>query len=82
MNTKKKKRIGMTHVECAAIDCKYNNDCVCTKKEINLSNHQMHTVHEGVQNLWRCKCFEKSEEAKNIEQMCKELWEGRELPTA
>lgn len=71
----------MTKVSCAAIECKYNNDCVCSKKEINLSNHQMHTVYEGVQNLWRCKQFEKSDEARRIEKMWKELLKGRELPT-
>ena len=76
MNTKKEKRMGITHVECAAIECKYNHDCVCTKKSINLSNHLMHTVHEGVQNLWRCKCYEKSEEAKRIEQQWKEILSG------
>ena len=43
--------MGTTHVECATIDCKYNNDCVCVKKEINLSDHLIHTMYEGVQNL-------------------------------
>lgn len=81
MNTKKEKRMGMTRVECAAIECKYNNDCICTRESINLSNHQMHTVYEGVQNLWRCKQFEKSDEARRIEKMWKELLESRELPT-
>ena len=76
----------MTKVLCAAIDCKYNryydtDGSVCKKEEINLSNHQMHTVHEGIQNLWRCKCYEKSDEAKRIEQMWKELLKDRELPT-
>lgn len=71
----------MTKVSCATIDCKYNNDCVCAKKEINLSDHLIHTMYEGVQNFWRCKCYEKSEEAKRIEQMWKELLKGRELPT-
>ena len=71
----------MTKVSCAAIECKYNNDCVCTKKEINLSNHLIHTTYEGVKDFWLCKCFEKSEEAKRIEQMWKELLKGRELPT-
>lgn len=81
MNTKKEKRMGTTHVECATIECKYNHDCVCTKKSINLSNHLIHTMYEGVQGFWRCKDFEKSEEAKRIEQMWKELLKGRELPT-
>ena len=71
----------MTKVLCATIDCKYNNDYVCAKKEINLSDHLIHTMYEGVQNLWRCKQFEKSDEARRIEKMWKELLESRELPT-
>lgn len=67
----------MNRVLCGTIECRYNADNICTAETINLSNHQMHTVYEGVQNLWRCKQFEKSDEARRIEQMWKELLKCR-----
>lgn len=55
-------------VICASVDCKHIDseaNC-CRLKEIKLSEHYMHTVHEGLQHFWRCKQYEMSEESQRI----------------
>lgn len=60
----------MSKITCAAIDCKYIDDMNCCRlKEISLSEHYIHTVHEGLQHFWRCKMYEKSEQTKRLERM-------------
>ena len=57
-----------TKIWCAAIDCAYHrDDNRCTAKEINLSDHSIMTVHDGRQRFQRCKAFQKSEEAAEME---------------
>ena len=46
----------MSEITCAAIDCEHIDDMNCCRlKEISLSEHYIHTVHEGLQHFWRCK---------------------------
>ena len=68
----------MTDVVCASLDCKYNDENhFCTMDEISLSDHFIHTVWDGVQHLWRCKCYEESDVAKQIKELLMEaLREG------
>ena len=65
----------MAKVVCASIECRYNDENnFCTRDEIILSDHSLHTVWEGVQHLWRCKCYEESDEAKRIKELWKEYF--------
>lgn len=60
----------MSEITCAAIDCEHIDDMNCCRlKEIKLSEHYVHTVHEGLQHFWTCKMYEKSEETKRLERM-------------
>ena len=60
----------MSEVLCAAIDCKHIADYNCCRlNEISLSEHYIHTVHEGLQHFWTCNMYEKSEQTKRLEQM-------------
>ena len=59
----------MGKVVCAAIECKYNEDNVCTKEEINLSSGNIATVHQGRQDVWWCRMFELSDFAKKINEL-------------
>ena len=57
----------MPIVYCAAIECKHHDDNNrCRAKTINLSEALLHTVWNGVQQVWKCKQFELSDEAKRI----------------
>ena len=53
----------MTKVVCATCDCKYCDDnSVCTKDEINLSECFIQTVNEGQQTFNKCKSFEERDD--------------------
>lgn len=59
----------MNGLRCTAIDCKYNGTRYrCTAKNVLLSESYVMTMHEGHQHFWRCKQYEQSERAKEIEQ--------------
>lgn len=57
----------MAIVNCAAIECKHNKYTVCGAERIDLNESRVHTVHNGVEQFWRCKQFELSDEAKQIQ---------------
>lgn len=60
----------MTKVICAAEDCEYcSNDHICGLKELKLADCYYQTVYEGRQHFWRCKQYQKSKKAKQIEKM-------------
>ena len=56
----------MPTVYCASIECKRNNKNKCTAKVLTLNESHLHTVWNGVEQVWRCKQFEMSEEAKRM----------------
>ena len=59
----------MPKVICASYECKYNtDDNTCIYDEVYLNDLSIMTVYEGRQHLWRCKQYEKSEEAKRMEE--------------
>ena len=63
----------MNGLRCAAIDCKYNTDKYrCSAQNVVLSEFYVMTVHEGYQHFWRCKQYEQSERAKEIEEQMDE----------
>ena len=67
----------MTKVVCAYADCKYNSDThVCKCKTLNLSEWNVATVNMGRKEFWECKQYEKSEDAKALEDMFKDLMEN------
>jgi hypothetical protein len=63
----------MTEVTCAACECKYNDNGICVADEINLSQGNIVTVHEGRQDVWWCKMFEMSDYAKEIHELLKKV---------
>lgn len=66
----------MSKVICAAVECKYNKNSICKAKEINLSAGNIATVHEGRQDIWRCKMYELSEFSKKVIEFLKEHEKG------
>lgn len=68
-----------TVVICAAIDCKYHNDNnVCLAKRILLNFSSVMTVWNGRQEFLKCRTFEKSSEAQDIEDAIRKYLEERE----
>lgn len=64
----------MTKITCACFDCKHcSPNAECTAKEIKLTFGNIATVWEGRQDVWWCKSFEMSEEAKETYQRIN-LW--------
>lgn len=56
-------------VICASVDCEHIDDENCCRlRKIELSEHYMHTVNEGLQHFWRCKQYEQSAESKRLEE--------------
>jgi hypothetical protein len=66
----------MSKVICAAVECKYNKNSICKAKQINLTAGNIATVHEGRQDMWRCKMYELSEFAKKVDKFLKECEQG------
>lgn len=59
----------MPKIFCAAIDCEFNgDDGKCHAKEIALSDHSIMTLWEGRQRFQKCKTYQKSREATEMEQ--------------
>lgn len=68
----------MPKITCTCFDCKFCNDeSKCTAEEIKLKSGNIATVWEGRQDVWWCKSFEMSDEAKAIHEKVKEYFEGR-----
>ena len=68
----------MTTIYCAAVDCKYNKTRydgaqLCSADHISLTDSYYHTVNEGYKHFNICKKYEKSKEAKRIEELFKEV---------
>lgn len=59
----------MPRIKCATVECKYNNEAShCTYKgELLLNDCFVSTVHDGRQHYHRCKMYEKSEWAQELE---------------
>ena len=63
-------------VICAAEDCEFNSDDhICTASSINLSEHYVHTVHDGFQRFNRCRTYEQSGESKRIDELIMKYFE-------
>ena len=65
----------MPKVICAAIDCEFNVDGKCHAKTICLSANSVMTMWEGRQEFNKCKTFQKSQQAKQIEEQIKPFLE-------
>lgn len=66
----------MPVVKCAAIECKYNKNSVCKAEKISLSSGRVHTVWNGVEDVWRCRRFELSEDAKRVKELLAKIIGG------
>lgn len=66
----------MPKVYCAAGMCKHNEENLCKAKEINLSEGHVHTVHQGYKQVWTCRMFEMSEDAKRMLEAIRKTMEG------
>lgn len=64
----------MARVYCAAIECANNKNNRCTAAEINLSEGHIHTVHQGLKQVWECKNYNMSDQAKQIADVIKEFY--------
>lgn len=59
----------MPKIFCAAIDCEFNGyDGKCHAKEVALSDHSIMTLWEGRQRYQKCKTYQKSQAATEMEQ--------------
>lgn len=56
----------MTNVFCPSVDCVNNKNLKCKSKNIELVWRQMATVNEGRVEMWICKNYEMSSEAKEM----------------
>ena len=56
----------MAKIRCPSVECEWNKNNRCTAKEIYLSEHCVHTVHQGFVRMWVCKGYQESERAKAI----------------
>lgn len=69
----------MTKITCTCFDCKYcNQNAECEAKEIKLTSGNIATLWEGRQDVWWCKSFEMSEEAKKTYKRIREIFGGGE----
>lgn len=60
----------MPKIFCAAMDCEFNgDDGKCHAKEIALSDHSIMTLWEGRQRYRKCKTYQKSQAAAEMEQV-------------
>ena len=66
----------MPKVMCAAIECEFCNENECIAEEINLSHGNINTVHEGRKDVWTCRMFQMSDEAKEILGMIRAHFDG------
>lgn len=58
----------MHKVYCAAMDCEFNGyDGKCHAKEVAMSDHSIMTLWEGRQRYQKCKTYQKSHEAIEME---------------
>lgn len=62
----------MPRIKCASIDCKWNSDSnMCTYGRTGhtmlLCDSYVMTVHDGRQHFHRCKAYEQSDWAKELE---------------
>ena len=59
----------MPKIFCAAMDCEFNgDDGKCHAKEVALSDHSIMTLWEGRQRYQKCKTYQKSRAAAEMEQ--------------
>ena len=59
----------MPKIFCAAIDCEFNgDDGKCHAKDVALSDASIMTLWEGRQRYQKCKTFQKSRAAAEMEQ--------------
>lgn len=74
----------MPRIKCASVECKWNNDSsMCTYKgTLLLADTYMNTVNEGYQHFHRCKMYEKSEHAIDLENQFLRFMEERGLSNA
>ena len=61
----------MPKVFCASIECVYNKGNQCKAAGINLSDGHVHTVHQGYLQIWKCRTFSMSKEAKEMYELLK-----------
>ena len=66
-----------TKIYCAAIDCEYyrDKDGRCMAKEICLSDHSVMTAWNERQRFQKCKTYQKSQQAIELEEKFKPILE-------
>ena len=67
----------MPKVWCAEILCEHNKNNQCKAKEINLSAGNIPTVNEGCRQIWTCRTFAMSDDAKKFKVFIEEFYKSR-----
>lgn len=68
----------MAKVWCAQIECEHNKGNRCRATEINLSVGNLHTIHQGFEQVWYCRSYQMSDEAKRQYDAVKQFLEESE----
>ena len=69
----------MPKLVCAAIECRFNKDYHCRAGTVRLSDGHIHTVHQGYKQIWECKTYEISSEAKQLSDEIKSFLDEKGL---
>lgn len=69
----------MPKIFCAAMDCEFNgDDGKCHAKDVALSDHSIMTLWEGRQRYQKCKKYQKSQAAVEMERYIEAAIKQRE----
>ena len=70
----------MPKIFCAAMDCEFNgDDGKCHAKEVALSDHSIMTRWEGRQRYQKCKTYQKSQVAIEMEKYIEAVIKQKEV---
>lgn len=67
----------MSRIYCANPSCEFNKEDICTAPKVSLSWHSVLTVYDGRQEYNRCKTYQKSRKAIEIEKMMEGIINGQ-----
>lgn len=66
----------MPKVICPCVECEcHGKGNVCKADKIKLTYRNMMTVHEGRVDMWVCDKYQISDEAKELYEAAKGIWE-------
>lgn len=70
----------MSKIICPCVVCKYNGeDNLCEAEEIRFTFRMIHTVNEGVVDMWVCDKYEMSDYSKRIQESIENWMNSKRL---